>query len=67
MLTFGQGLRELTEFYRSFTGEPVDFAAIAHDKRLSVEQEALGSDVNRLASLFVAICENNRDEHALNA
>ena len=23
--------------------------------------EALGSDVNRLASLFVEICENNRD------
>jgi (1->4)-alpha-D-glucan 1-alpha-D-glucosylmutase len=32
-----------------------------HDKKLSVEQEALGSDVNRLASLFVEICEGNRD------
>jgi (1->4)-alpha-D-glucan 1-alpha-D-glucosylmutase len=61
VFTYGEGLKELTRIYRSFTGEPVDFAAIAHDKRLSVEQEALGSDVNRLASLFVAICENNRD------
>ena len=61
LLTYGEGLKELTEIYHNFTGEPVDFAAIAHDKRLNVEQEALGSDVNRLASLFVAICENNRD------
>lgn len=61
VLVYGEGLEEMTEIYRSFTGEPVDFAAIAHDKRLSVQQEALGSDVNRLASLFVAICENNRD------
>ncbi len=61
VLTHGEGLRELTGIYRNFTGEPVDFAAIAHDKRLNVEQEALGSDVNRLANLFVAICENNRD------
>ena len=30
-------------------------------RKLNVEQEALGSDVNRLASLFVEICENNRD------
>lgn len=61
MLTLGDGLQEITDIYRHFTGEPVDFAAIAHDKRLNVEQEALGSDVNRLANLFVSICENNRD------
>lgn len=61
VFTHADGLKELTEIYRNFTGEPVDFAAIAHDKRLNVEQEALGSDVNRLASLFVAICETNRD------
>lgn len=61
VLTNGEGLKEITEIYRAFTGESVDFAEIAHADRLSVEQEALGSDVNRLASLFVAICENNRD------
>ncbi len=61
LLTYGDGLKELTDIYHNFTGEPVDFAAITHDKRLNVQQEALGSDVNRLASLFVAICENNRD------
>ncbi len=35
---------------------------MVHDKKLNVEQEALGSDVNRLASLFVEICEGNRDQ-----
>ena len=29
--------------------------------KINVEREALGSDVNRLAQLFVEICENNRD------
>lgn len=61
LLTFGDGLLELTAIYSSATGEPTDFAAIAHEKRLNIEHEALGSDVNRLATLFVAICENNRD------
>ncbi|WP_109487633.1 malto-oligosyltrehalose synthase [Occallatibacter savannae] len=56
-----EGLRELTEIYRDYTQEPTDFSAIAHDKKLTVEQEALGSDVNRLADLFLRICENNRD------
>ena len=55
------GLKELKQIYGDFTQEPTDFIAIAHDKKLSVEQEALGSDVNRLASLFLEICENNRD------
>jgi (1->4)-alpha-D-glucan 1-alpha-D-glucosylmutase len=35
---------------------------VAHDKKIAVTQEALGSDVNRLASLFVDICERNRDQ-----
>lgn len=61
VLVHGEGLREMTAIYKEFTGEPVDFDLIAHDKKISVEQEALGSDVNRLASLFVEICENNRD------
>jgi len=61
LLVDGSGLRALGEIYRDFTQEPVDFESIAHEKKLNVEQEALGSDVNRLSSLFVEICENNRD------
>jgi (1->4)-alpha-D-glucan 1-alpha-D-glucosylmutase len=54
-------MRELTEAYREFTGRSESFEEMAHARKLNVEQEALGSDVNRLASLFVEICENNRD------
>jgi (1->4)-alpha-D-glucan 1-alpha-D-glucosylmutase len=61
MIVRGDGLKELTALYSDFTGEPVDFAAVAHDKKLHVQQEALGSDINRLTSLFVEICEGNRD------
>lgn len=61
LLIHEEGLGEITKAYASFTHEPVDFAAIAHEKKLNVEHELLGSDVNRLANLFVGICENNRD------
>jgi (1->4)-alpha-D-glucan 1-alpha-D-glucosylmutase len=56
------GLQRLGEHYAKFTGDDCKFPAVAHDKKLAVEQEALGSDVNRLASLFVEICEQNRDQ-----
>ena len=61
LLVSSEGLNELTEIYSNFTGEAQDFEALAHAKKLNVEHEALGSDVNRLAHLFVEICENNRD------
>jgi len=56
-----EGLTEITGIYRDFAKSAIDFEVIAHEKKLNVEQEALGSDINRLASLFVEICENNRD------
>jgi len=55
------GLSKLTDIYKEFTHESVDYQSLAEDKKLTVQQEALGSDVNRLTSLFVEICENNRD------
>ncbi len=61
LLMHGEGLKELTTIYADFTAEPTDYETLAHDKKLAVEHEALGSDVNRLTSLFVEICENNRD------
>lgn len=57
-----EGMAELTRIYTDFTGQSIDFPAIAHDKKIAVTQEALGSDVNRLASLFVNICECNRNQ-----
>lgn len=61
LLVSGDGLKELSSIYGEFTSEPVDFDVVAHDKKLNVQQEALGSDVNRLTSLFVELCENSRD------
>jgi (1->4)-alpha-D-glucan 1-alpha-D-glucosylmutase len=61
LLVYGEGLNELTEIYSNFTGEQVQFDSMVHAKKLNVQHEALGSDVNRLAQLFVVICENNRD------
>ena len=56
-----EGVRRLGEIYTAFTGDGARFPVIAHDKKLNVTQEALGSDVNRLATIFVEICECNRE------
>jgi (1->4)-alpha-D-glucan 1-alpha-D-glucosylmutase len=61
VLVAPEGMVELTSVYSQFTGQPTEFPAIAHEKKIAVSQEALGSDVNRLTSLFVEICEANRD------
>ena len=54
------GLGQIEEFYRAFTGEAVDFALMAHDKKLNVEFAGLGGDVTRLTTLFLEICGNDR-------
>jgi (1->4)-alpha-D-glucan 1-alpha-D-glucosylmutase len=61
LLVNGEGLSELTSIYNNFTGETESFESLVHEKKLAVEHESLGSDVNLLAHLFVEICENNRD------
>ena len=62
LLVRPEGMEELTHVYADFTGQSTEFPAIAHDKKLGVTQEALGSDVNRLTSIFVNICESNRNQ-----
>lgn len=62
VLVAPEGMRELNDIYQDFTGQPTDFAALAHETKLNVAQEGLGSDVNRLTSLLVDICEANRDQ-----
>jgi (1->4)-alpha-D-glucan 1-alpha-D-glucosylmutase len=61
LLVHPEGIQEISGIYGTFTGETVEFPEVAHEKKLNVLHEGLGSDVNRLASLFVEICENNRD------
>jgi (1->4)-alpha-D-glucan 1-alpha-D-glucosylmutase len=62
VLVAPEGMERLNEIYEDFTAQPTAFPEIAHEKKLNVAQEALGSDVNRLTSLFVEICEANRDQ-----
>ncbi len=61
VLVAPEGMMELSSIYGEFTQQPTDFDAVAHEKKVNVTQEALGSDVNRLTSIFVEICEANRD------
>ncbi len=61
LLVHGEGLNELSEVYGNFIGESQDYDSLVHTKKLNVQHEGLGSDVNRLAHLVVQICENNRD------
>lgn len=66
VLVSPQGLQELSSIYQGFIGKDaaaalVDYTAMAHDKKINVTQESLGSDVNRLTTMFVEICESNRD------
>ena len=57
-----EGLKRLGEHYVEFTGDGLTFQSVAHDRKIAVMQEALGSDVNRLTGLFVDICESHREE-----
>jgi len=61
LLVYDEGLSELSSMYKTFTGQTESFESLVHARKLAVEHESLGSDVNRLAQLFVEICENNRD------
>src|SRR6185437_13142044 len=67
VLVSPSGMDELSRIYqgflgRDFAGQLTDFPTIAHDKKVNVTQEGLGSDVNRLADMFVEICEANRNQ-----
>lgn len=50
----------LTALYQDFTGQSADFKATARARKLHVLREVLGSDVNYLTHLLVAICERHR-------
>ena len=62
LLVKQEGMAQLSQVYGEFSGQPTVFPPIAHEKKIAVTQEALGSDVNRLASIFVDICETHRNQ-----
>jgi len=61
LLISPEGLNALDSIYRDFIGERRDYAKLVHDKKIATTVESLGSDVNRLTSIFVQICEADRD------
>lgn len=50
----------LTRTYKEFTGEGSDWQELVHACKRHVLTELLGSELTRLTSLFVAICEKHR-------
>ncbi|HXE11095.1 MAG TPA: malto-oligosyltrehalose synthase [Bryobacteraceae bacterium] len=56
-----KGLEHITAFYERFTGESTAYQDMCREKKHMVMREILVSDVNRLVSLFVQVCESHRD------
>ena len=55
-----RGEGPLTRLHEEVTGQPSDFGELARASKRQVLDELLGSEVNRLVSLFVAVCERHR-------
>ena len=55
------GLERITAFYERFTEETTSYQDMCREKKHRVMREILVSDVNRLVSLFVQVCESHRD------
>jgi (1->4)-alpha-D-glucan 1-alpha-D-glucosylmutase len=54
------GEEPLTGLYGELTGEGTDWPALVREKKLLVQGELLASDVNRLAEIFLEVCERHR-------
>jgi (1->4)-alpha-D-glucan 1-alpha-D-glucosylmutase len=54
------GEAPLTALYGGLTGEPTDFHALARDCKRQALTDLLGSELNRLTTLFLAVCERHR-------
>ena len=54
-----EGERPLSEFYTEFTGESSDYSAMVHDKKHLVLRDLFASDINRLTSSMVDVCERH--------
>jgi (1->4)-alpha-D-glucan 1-alpha-D-glucosylmutase len=61
LLVHPDGMRKLTGIYSEFTHDTESYQDVIFEKKSKIANETLASDVNRLANIFVAICESNRD------
>src|SRR5207248_9149002 len=55
-----EGERPLTDFFSHFTGISADYPAMVRDKKHLVLKELFGSDLARLTSLLVNVCERQK-------
>ena len=54
------GEEPLTALYTELTGESAGWGELVREKKLLVLSELLASDVNRLAEVFLEVCERHR-------
>lgn len=54
------GEEDLTTLYTEFTGEGIAYQTLVTECKRQVISHLLGSELNRLTALFVAICERHR-------
>ena len=54
------GKEPLTDLYAELTGESPEWEELVREKKLLVLSELLASDVNRLAEVFLQVCERHR-------
>ena len=53
------GEKSLTDLYVTFTGESSELDALVHETKLKIMAEILPSDLERLVSLLIEICERH--------
>ncbi|MFY9398307.1 MAG: malto-oligosyltrehalose synthase, partial [Desulfomonilia bacterium] len=60
LLADADGSEPLTRLYREFTSEAREYAEVLLEKKHLVIDSLFGSDLNRLATLMLSICERHR-------
>lgn len=54
------GEAPISDFYTRFTGISTDYLEMVHQKKLYVLKRLFGSDLNRLTSLLIQVCERRK-------
>ncbi len=54
------GTQPLTDFYREFTGESSDYAALVRARKQFAMRDTLGSEINTLTAMLLDLCEADR-------
>ena len=54
------GAQPLTDFYREFTGESSDYAALVRARKQFAMRDTLGSEINTLTAMLLDLCEADR-------